>query len=331
MSQKKSSFAKNKPETQISKPSLHDVFYRGVFEEKKYSMDIFKLILTPNEFNFFNWRTLKLEANTFINEYLKESRTDLVFSVKPKGSKIETQVVFLMEHKSYTDSKVMEQLLKYQAASYLRTPAPILPIIVYHGKNKDYKGPLGFYGNLEKLHNPSIRRSLSKNVLNFNCRLLNLRRLDSKKIEHLTSAPMLFILGNIWEVDKPVLCKLFSMVKKISHKSDRATLVSQAIEYVRTFKSDITWKILLEVEQEVLGQEESMIKPFQFSIDQAAEKGLKKGLRKGRKEGIEKGIEKGLEKVALNLLKEGMNASQISKVTGMSKDEVKALQIKKAG
>ena len=66
-----------------------------------------------------------------------------------------------------------------------------------------------------------------------------------------------------------------------------------------------------------------MIKPFQFSIDQAAEKGLKKGLRKGRKEG--------LEKVALNLLKEGMNASQISKVTGMSKDEVKALQIKKAG
>ena len=158
---------KNKPETQISKSSLHDVFFRGVFGEKKYSMDIFKLILTPNEFKFFNWRTLKLEANTFINEYLKESRTDLVFSVKPKGSKIETQGVFLMEHKSYADSKVMEQLLKYQAASYLRTPAPILPIIVYHGKNKDYKGPLGFYGNLEKLHNPSIRRSLSKNVLNF--------------------------------------------------------------------------------------------------------------------------------------------------------------------
>ena len=226
----------NKSKTQTSKSGLHDLFFRGVYGETKYSIDIFKLILTPNEFKSFNWRTLKLEANTFINEHLKESRTDLIFSVKAKGSQIETQVVFLMEHKSYTDPKVMEQLLKYQVASYLRTPAPILPIIVYHGKNKDYKGPLGFHGNLEKLHSPSLRRSLSQNVLSFKCRLLNLRRLSDKKIEHLTSAPMLFILGKIWEFDRSSLKKLFLMAKNMSQKSDRKTLINQAIEYVRTLE-----------------------------------------------------------------------------------------------
>ena len=263
---------KNKSKIQISKPNFHDLFFRGVYGETKYSIDIFKLILTPNEFKSFNWRTLKLEANTFINEHLKESRTDLVFSVKAKGSQIETQVVFLREHKSHTDPKVMEQLLKYQAASYLRTPAPILPIIVYHGKNKDYKGPLSFHGNLEKLHSPSLRKSLSQNVLSFKCRLLNLRRLSNKKIEHLPSAPMLFILGKIWEidkweVDKSSLKKLFLMTENISQKSDRETLIKQAIEYVKNFRSDVTWKIISEVEQEVLGKESSMIKPFQFSID----------------------------------------------------------------
>ena len=81
-----------------------------------------------------------------------------------------------------------------------------------------------------------------------------------------------------------------------------------------------------------------MIKPFQFSIDRATEKGIEKGIKKGRKEGIEKGIEKGreegreegIEDVALNMLKEGMNVSQVSKITGMSKDKIKALQTKKA-
>ena len=107
-------------------------------------------------------------------------------------------------------------------------------------------------------------------------------------------------------------------------------------------RSDIPWKIISEVEQEVLGKESRMIKPFQFSIDRATEKGIEKGIRKGRKEGIEKGIrkgrkegiekgiEKGIEDVALNMLKEGMNVSQVSKITGMSKDKIKALQIKKA-
>ena len=77
-----------------------------------------------------------------------------------------------------------------------------------------------------------------------------------------------------------------------------------------------------------------MIKPFQFSIDRATEKGIEKGIKKGRKEGIEKGIvkgrEEGIEDVALNMLKEGMNVSQVSKITGMSKDKIKALQTKKA-
>ena len=137
---------------------------------------------------------------------------------------------------------------------------------------------------------------------------------------------MLFILGKIWEIDRSSLKKLFLMAKNMSQKSDRETLISQAIEYVRTLRSDIPWKIISEVEQEVLGKERSMIKPFQFSIDRATEKGIKKG----RKEGIEKGIEKGREDVALNMLKEGMNVSQVSKITGMSKDKIKALQTKKA-
>ena len=67
----------------------------------------------------------------------------------------------------------------------------------------------------------------------------------------------------------------------------------------------------------------------------AYEEGMEKGMKKGRKEGMEKGMEKGvekgrkegMEKVAQNMLKENLNISLISTMTGLSKDDI--LKLKK--
>ena len=84
---------------------------------------------------------------------------------------------------------------------------------------------------------------------------------------------------------------------------------------------------------------ESMIQPsFNLLIEQVAEKkGLKKGIERGREEGLEEGIERGRgegreetqREIALNLLKKGIEVSDISEITGISEDEIKALQSKK--
>ena len=47
---------------------------------------------------------------------------------------------------------------------------------------------------------------------------------------------------------------------------------------------------------------------------------------KGRWEGERKGIKKGRQQVVLNMLKENMNISLISKVTGVSEKEIKKLK-----
>ena len=53
-------------------------------------------------------------------------------------------------------------------------------------------------------------------------------------------------------------------------------------------------------------------------------RGLLEGLAKGRQEGMEKGM----ELVAHNMLKENMNISLISQVTGLSQDHILKLKSK---
>ena len=83
---------------------------------------------------------------------------------------------------------------------------------------------------------------------------------------------------------------------------------------------------------------ESMIQSFNLLIEQVAEKkGLKKGIERGRGEGLEEGIERGRgegreetqREIALSMLKKGIKVSDISEITGISEDEIKALQSKK--
>ena len=346
---KTSSSSIEKPEIKVSK-DIHDLTVKKVCENKGYATDILKLVLTPREFEALDWKTLDLQANTFINEKLREDRTDLIFSVKFKKSKKSAQIVFLIEHKSYNDPHIMDQILRYQAASYRRTKAPILPIIIYNGKKKEYKGNLSFYGYLESCPDAYFRRSLSKNVLNFRCRLLNLRELSVQKMPHLTPAPILFILGNIWEVNMKVIESLFRMTKKLPEKKDRVAITRLAINYAMAFDERVNkgnrklrWELILEVEQKVFGEEKSMIQSFNLSIEKVAEKkglkkgreeGLEEGLERGRGEGLERGLERGREEtqreIALNLLKKGIEVSDISEITSISEDEIKALQSKKA-
>ena len=64
--------------------------------------------------------------------------------------------------------------------------------------------------------------------------------------------------------------------------------------------------------------------------DEGIRKGLKEGLEKGLEQGIEQGLEKGTEQskneIAMNMLKENMDISLISKLTGLSNEQINKLK-----
>ena len=73
-----------------------------------------------------------------------------------------------------------------------------------------------------------------------------------------------------------------------------------------------------------------------YNFEEGMQKGLEKGLQKGRQEGREEGMEEGLQKgrqeekeeVVLSMLENGFDLDSISKVTKLSKEEIKKIQNK---
>ena len=69
-------------------------------------------------------------------------------------------------------------------------------------------------------------------------------------------------------------------------------------------------------------------------IVEATEKGLKEGLKEGLQKGLEQGLEKGLEQgakqnnleVAKKMLEENIETETISKITGLTKEEIAKLK-----
>ena len=60
--------------------------------------------------------------------------------------------------------------------------------------------------------------------------------------------------------------------------------------------------------------------------DEATKKGLKEGLEKGLEQGLERGTEQSKNEIAKNMLKENMDISLISKLTGLSNEQINNLK-----
>lgn len=54
--------------------------------------------------------------------------------------------------------------------------------------------------------------------------------------------------------------------------------------------------------------------------------GLQAARKEGHKEGLKEGLKEGMKKTARNALIMGIPVEQVSKITGLSEDEVRALQ-----
>jgi len=51
--------------------------------------------------------------------------------------------------------------------------------------------------------------------------------------------------------------------------------------------------------------------------------GIEKGIKQGLEKGIKQGLEKGKKEIAINMLRSGMNIDEISRLTGLTTEEIK--------
>ena len=127
------------------------------------------------------------------------------------------------------------------------------------------------------------------------------------------------------DTPEKLLEEVINMDAAINKANERLNFVSQDKEFLRSYHlremamSDITTSINTATE---IGIERGI----EIGIEKGMEKGMEKGIEKGMEKGIVKGMEEGKMEVAKNLLSIGDSIEKITKVTGLTREEVESLK-----
>ena len=310
----------------ISSP--HDRFFKRFYSQPKFAIELFQLIFSQKELSAYDWENLKSE-----NNILKNKIADLVFSVPLKiNPKINLKIFILLEHKSHYDPHLFTQLLHYQTLLHEKTiretgqPMPIIPILFYHGR-RPWNWSLSFQGTYFSFSEIPIESK--KNMLNYSLKLLDTHDVKVQRIfknKNFRSRGALSLLSRIWTLKLEVseLKKVLTLFSDFSGKED--DLILNAVDYLRSVlgMSQELWE---QVETESM--EEGILNKGGYmdireDIRQEAKmEGIQEGIRRGKKEGRQEGK----KEIILNMLKNKIDISIISKVTGLSKEEIDKIKI----
>jgi len=289
--------------------------------------ELLQLVFSKKELGAYNLSKLIIEKDSFV-----EKRADLIVSVPfREDSKIKLRILILLEHKSFYDKDLFTRVLKYQILirEYIiqqtGCPWPVIPVLFYHGKE-----PLKWKQSLQeedfKAFFPKIPIDSRKDMLHFGLRIIDTKDLKIQRAcedKKFKSQGVIKLLSEIWNIKKinlPIVQDVFAGFENILKplKGEREREVSlRILEYLfdNTDLSQEIWE-----RAEVFLIEEGILTAGGIMDVREYIK------EKGRWEGRQEGRQERDKEVVLNMLKEKINVSVISKVTGLPEKEIKKLK-----
>ena len=123
----------------------HDKLFRTVFADTEEAASFLRVHLPATLAARVAWSTLTLVETSFVDEALRESESDLLYTVQMKASGENAFLYLLFEHQSQPDVWIRFRLLKYMCRiwdeSFKQHPeqselAPILPVVFYQGTSE---------------------------------------------------------------------------------------------------------------------------------------------------------------------------------------------------
>ncbi|PUU86399.1 Rpn family recombination-promoting nuclease/putative transposase [Halanaerobium sp.] len=120
----------------------HDSLFKRTLGDKEVAVDFLENYLPNNILKEIDLTDIKVAKDSFVDEELEESFSDILYNVSIDGK--EGFVYLLFEHKSYFDKMTPVQMLGYildiwklyNKQNKNEKLPPIIPILIYHGDRK---------------------------------------------------------------------------------------------------------------------------------------------------------------------------------------------------
>ena len=303
--------------------STHDSFFKYFYSDPKLAQELLHLIFSKEEQKAYLLDKVKIEKDTFEGKSM-----DLVLSVPFRDFPNKRLELFiLLEHKSHYDKNLFEQVLGYlflirrALIQQKGSPRPVLAVLFYHGKAPlKWKSSLqeeDFQGFFEK-----ISLETRKNMLNYGLRIINTQDPKIQKAcedKDFKGRGVIKLLSEVWDTKKPSPSKLekflfdFKDLLEDLEGERRKDTILQIYEYLEdnTGLEEKAWK-----------------KAEAWLIEQGflTEGGVMNIREHIRENARWEGRQEEKQQVILNMLKEKIDTSVISKVTGLSEKEIKKIK-----
>jgi predicted transposase/invertase (TIGR01784 family) len=322
----------------------HDKFFAKIFSNTENIKSFLKISLPSGVLKVLDFSNVEFDFRSYITGEIKGFTSDMVVKLKMLAGnkkKIDTDIYFLFEHKSYGDKKNFMQLLKYMYLMWQKdtdSKKPlrvIVPIVFYHDKYK-WKMSQSFNDQFD------VNEDVKEFLLNYKYILFDTNSwdLEDKRNEDLRDnvnlMAYLFLMKSAFHKGLDAVKKLVDFwVRK--GLEDNRELIEASLNYIVSIKKIAPETLIKILEESQIQGGEIMQSLAQIWVEQGIEQGFEEGMEKGMASGIEKGIEKGMvsgmEKgvkkgkiqTAKELIKNGIDIDIIARSTGFTKQEIKKL------
>ncbi|MDB4285741.1 Rpn family recombination-promoting nuclease/putative transposase [bacterium] len=295
----------------------HDSLFKATFMDKVIAIDLILNEFPKRLTEKMDFESFTLVPGSHITAELHQFYSDIVYECMFGENKIKVSLLF--EHKSFPPKYPHIQLLRYMVEAFfqaIENKEPlqvIIPIIVYHGKQRWKKRRLeSYFKDIDPLLLPFIP--------SFDYLLTDLNELSDEDIMAMNAGLLintLLLFKHYGEDDyiRTSIQTLFVGTEPFASKAPSRNKIISFLVYLWT-----TSGIEEEEFSKLLDRLPKMIKNATMTTYQSI---IEKGKKEGKKEGKREGFREKENQMISNAIKESLDLEFISRLTGLSVDELK--------
>jgi len=313
----------------------HDKGYKQLLANKRTFLELFKTFVREDWVKDIDESDLVLVNKSYILQDFNEKEADIVYRLRTRGNDVIFYV--LLELQSTVDYLMPFRLLLYIVEIWrdiynntpekererkgFRLPA-VIPAVLYNGASswtaaRNFKEILAGY------------RQFEKHVLDFRYILFDINRYQ---VEELYRAANL--ISSVFVLDQRIqageligrLRRLADGLKNLSRDEFRQFVIWLAHVLKARLPEPLQEKVDRIIDEVNPWEVEMMITNLELTLDEMKKQAKMEGLKEGELKGKIEGKMEGKMEVAKNLLLLNVDIETISKATGLTAGELKALK-----
>lgn len=292
----------------------HDAVFKQFMTHPETARDFLDIHLPPHLLALCDLKTLRLESGSFIEENLQARHSDVLWSLQTRHG---TGYVYaLLEHQSTPDKQMTFRLMRYALAAMQRhldagnEKLPlVIPILFYHGSVSPYPFPMCW---LDAFEHPALAQQLyTQEFL-----LVDVTVIPDAAIKtHRRVAILEFLQKHIRARDLMVFHEHLASLLLEGYTTGQQ--LRTVINYLVQVGNTVNHSELICLLAKKAPQHKDTLMTI---AEQLRQEGHGEGLLQGRNEGRSEGRLEATKRIALAMLNQGMERTQIIQLTGLSEE-----------